>query len=75
MFISRAHGEVYGIDGVGRSGPCDNGPHGGLYRVASKRDGEILLVRPDRIVTGGLYPDPVWLTELRLPLGADERVS
>ncbi|CCF85071.1 hypothetical protein [Nitrolancea hollandica] len=59
LFISPAHGEVYGIDGVCRAGPCNARPPGSLYRVASKLDGDRLAIYPERPISGGIHPKPI----------------
>lgn len=56
LFISPAHGEVYGIDGVCRAGPCNSRPPGSLYRVQSELEGNRLVIYPERTVSGGIHP-------------------
>lgn len=56
LFISPAHGEVYGIDGVCRAGPCNSEPPGTLYRARATLDGDRLVIYPERSVSGGIHP-------------------
>jgi len=62
LFIQAA---IYTIDGVCYEGPCDNSPGQGLYLVESRLEGENLVVYPDKILRGGLNPEPAWLTDLK----------
>lgn len=62
-FSSGGFGEGYAIDGRCIVGPCPVG--GGLYRVASKLDGNRLLALPSDVVAGGGTTEPAWLFDLR----------
>lgn len=60
LFISPAHGEVYGIDGVCREGPCNSRPPGSLYRVASRLEGSRLVIYPERTISGDIPPKRIY---------------
>lgn len=53
LFHSPAHGELYGLDGACRGGPCGSDPPATLFRVQAEREADHLTVYPTRVISGG----------------------